>query len=182
MFDEIRKELSSFKLLITLSTIAVLIYLLQFAWGFLGVFSDVIVMLIFSWLLSFILEPIVIFFAKYLKLSKTLSALLTFTLLVGALTLVIFIFVPAVSYQFVALSKIIPKFLSTAPIYVQRWNTYLTSSLDSTISFIPSVANFLFSIFIVFVLAFYLVVDGDRINWINPTKVAQKFKNCRGNN
>jgi len=164
MFDDIKKEFSSFKFLTILLSVAVLIYLAQFVWGFLGVFSDIIVTVIAAWLLSFILEPVVDFITRFTKLSRAVSALLTFGLLIALLVLVVFLFVPAISFQFEALSRVIPKYLQDAPSYVRKWNSYLLSSLDSAFNYIPSVANFLFSIFIAIILAFYFIIDGERIS------------------
>jgi len=174
MFEDLRKEFSSFKFLTILLSIAVLIYLAQFILQFLGIFSDIIGTVIAAWILSFILEPVVNYISGFTKLSKAVSALLTFTFLVILLILAIFLFVPSISFQFGALSKVIPSYLSSAPSYVKKWDAYFMSSLDSAINYIPSVANFLFSILIAIILSFYFIVDGERINKefisLTPTK------------
>jgi predicted PurR-regulated permease PerM len=163
MFEDLKKEFSSFKFLTILLSIAVLIYLAQFVWGFLGIFSDIIITVVFAWLLSFILEPVVNAISKLTRLAKPISALLTFGLLIAAFVIIIILFVPAITFQFEALSRVIPQFLEDAPSYVRRWNTYLVSSMDTAINYVPSVANFLFSALIAVILSFYFIIDGDRI-------------------
>jgi len=70
MFEEIKKGFSLFKLLVILLTIAVSIYLFGILWQFLGNFSDVIVIAVLAWLLSFILEPLVDIASKFLRVQK----------------------------------------------------------------------------------------------------------------
>jgi len=80
VFDEIKRELSSLKLLTILLTFAVGIYLLQFLLEFLRNFSDIILILVFGWLVSFILEPFVDIFTNYLKIPRVISTALVFIL------------------------------------------------------------------------------------------------------
>ncbi|MBI2026044.1 MAG: hypothetical protein HYT06_01540, partial [Candidatus Levybacteria bacterium] len=59
MFESFKKQYISFRILIFLLIIAVSIYLFQIFWQFLSLFSDILVMIILAWLLSFVLEPLV---------------------------------------------------------------------------------------------------------------------------
>lgn len=164
MFEEIKKELSSVKLLSLLLTIAVGIYLLQFIWQFLRYFSDVFVILVVAWLFSFILEPLVdrIYFG--FKVSKTTAAILTYILIAAGLGLVVFLFIPTITDQFNTLSQIIPRYIEKSPPFVERWSENALNSLSNYLSFIPSVAGFLFSIIVVLLISFYLIVDREKIN------------------
>lgn len=164
MFEDIKKELSSFKLLTILLTIAVAIFLLQFVWQFLGYFSEAIVMIIIAWLLSFVMDPITDRVSKITRTERPVAALISFILALIVFAAVIFLFVPAITFQLEGLSRILPEYLETAPGYVQRWNESLLETLDSSIGFLPSVASFFFNVFLIFILAYYLIVDGERIN------------------
>ena len=183
MLEDIKKEFTSLKLLSVLLTIAVSIYLLQFAWQFLGNFSDVIIVLILSWLLSFILEPTVERTSKFFKLSRTISALLIYVLVTALIGVTIFLLIPTVSYQLDALAKIVPHYLDTAPKFVQKWDKDLISSLDNAASLIPSVANFFFLLLIVLIISFYLIVDNEKIDRevyeMIPTKWHKTFKDIQ---
>lgn len=177
MLQDLKKELTSLKLLSILLTIAVLIYLLQFAWQFLGNFSDVIIVLILSWLLSFVLDPSVDKLSQVFKTSRVISAVIVYILLSAVIGLAIFLFIPQVTYQFDSLSKIVPQYLDSAPKYVQKWNNDLISSLDNAAGLIPSVANFLFLLLIILIISFYLIVDNDKIDREMYEMIPQKWHN-----
>ena len=100
MLDEIKRELSSLKLLTILLTFAVGIYLLQFLLEFLRNFSDIILILVFGWLVSFILEPFVDIFTNYLKIPRVISTALVFVLAAILLILTFAIFIPDIISQF----------------------------------------------------------------------------------
>ncbi len=164
MFEEIKKNISSAKLLIWLLTIAALIYLFQIVWQVLGNFSDIIVMLIFAWIISFLLEPPVEKIKNVLKINKMISAVFVYLVFISFLVLIFFIFIPSLSEQFQSLSKIIPQFLKSYPLISVHVDDFVNTSLKNAVYSIPSVANFLFSFFIVIIISFYFVVDNNQIN------------------
>jgi predicted PurR-regulated permease PerM len=178
MFEEIRKEFTLFKLLVFLLTIAVSIYLLGIFWQFLGNFSDVIIIMLVAWLLSFIIEPVVDIISKFIKLGKLWSALLVYAFFALLFTAIIFILLPTVTSQFQSLAVIIPKSLSAFPNFTKTWNSLIGHSFDSLIAFLPSVATIFVDIIIILVLSFYLILDKEKIN-IEIYKLAPK--NWHGN-
>jgi len=164
MFEEIKKGFSLFKLLVILLTIAVSIYLFGILWQFLGNFSDVIVIAVIAWLLSFIIEPLVDLISKFTKLAKIWSALFVYALFAILFTAGIFILLPAVISQFQSLSIIIPKSLSAFPTLTKTWNNVIGHSFDNLIGFLPSVATIFVDIIVILVLSFYLILDKEKIN------------------
>lgn len=164
MLEEIKKGFSTFKLLVVLLSIAVSIYLLQILWQFLGNFSDVIMIIVLAWLLSFILEPLVDLVSNSSKLPKVWSALSVYVFFAILFSVMIFIFIPLVISQFESLSKIIPIYLVSFPKFIQTWNNAVTNSLDTIISIFPSLAVVFVNIILVLFLSFYLIVDKDKIN------------------
>lgn len=164
MLEEIKKEFTPLKLLVILLTIAVSIYLLQILWQFLGNFSDIIIILVFAWLLSFILEPLVDLISKFSKLPKVWSALTVYIFFGILFSVMVFIFIPLVITQFESLSKIVPTYLVSYPKVVQTWNNAVTNSVDTLISIVPSVATVFVNIILILFLSFYLIIDKDRIN------------------
>ncbi len=164
MFDEIKKELSSIKLLTTLVTIAVAIYLLKFVAEFLRNFDDIILILVFGWLVSFILEPIVDLFSKYLKIPRTISTVIVF-ILVGVLIAFIFLlFIPDIVSQFKTLEKIVPDFLKSAPPQIKNTVNHSISSLNNITDIIPSLTQFFVNLVTILILSFYLVIDKNNLN------------------
>lgn len=164
MIDEFKKELTSFRLLATLLTIAVGIYLFQIAWQVLGNFSDVIVIMVCAWLLSFILEPAAFKVSQAAKLSMVWSALIVYIFIAVIFTVATIIFIPTVITQLQTLSAIFPVYLSYAPKAIQSWNYNFASAFDNFLNYIPSVAQSLVSILMILILSFYFIVDKERIN------------------
>lgn len=164
MLDEFKKELTSFRLLAILLTIAVGIYLFQIAWLVLGNFSDVIVIMVCAWLLSFILEPPAFKISKITKFSMVWSALIVYVFIAAIFTVATIMFIPIVIGQLETLSKIAPAYLSYAPKAVQTWNYNFASAFDNFINYIPSVAQSLVSTLMILILSFYFIIDKERIN------------------
>lgn len=184
MIDDIKKELSSFKLLTVLLTLAVGIYLLQFIFSFLRDFSDIIWIIILGWLVSFIMEPFVDFFTKYLRLPKPAATILVFILSAGLLALTFVIFIPDLKYQFQSFQNNLPDLLKNFPPQVQKGIDNFFDSLNSSSNLIPSVTQFLVNTVTVLILSFYLVLDKEKINRrifaIAPKKYHAQIKFVQG--
>lgn len=164
MIEDLKKELTSFKLLAGLLTITVSIYLIQIFWQVIQNFFDIIIVLVIAWLLSFILEPLVDLIRKFTNFSKTSSALIIYIFFGVLFFLMIFIFIPIVSSEFQSLAKLIPQFLSQYPGYLKAWNNAIIKSVDVGIALIPSVATAFIDIIFILFLSFYLIVDKEKIN------------------
>src|SRR3990167_9453314 len=115
MFNEIKKEFFSLKLLTILLTLAVSIYLLEFVLDFLRNFSDIIWILILGWLVSFIMEPFVDIFTKRLRFPKVISTALVFLLAAVLLIATFILFIPDIISQFKALESVLPQLLNNSP-------------------------------------------------------------------
>ncbi len=164
MFGQIKKELTSLKLLVFLITTAVIIYLVQFLLEFLREFSDIIWIFILGWLISFVLEPIVDLFTKYLRLPREFATGLVFILLALLIILAFVAFVPNIISQFSSLGKVLPEFLETSPPLVQRVFQNFVDSLNNSSDLIPSVTQFFMNLVIMLILSFYLVLDKENLN------------------
>lgn len=164
MIDDIKKQITSIRILIALLIIAVGIYLIQIALQLLGNFSEVIIILISSWLLSFILEPFVETLQQYLRISKILAASLVYILFFGIIIATIFLFIPVMSIQMQNLIKTLPIYYVSAPPYLQHFLTTVTSYLDNSLGLISSLAQFFLDLFLVFVISFYFITDREKIN------------------
>lgn len=184
MIDDIKKELSSFKLLTVLLTLAVGIYLLQFVFSFLRDFSDIIWVIVLGWLVSFIMEPFVDFFIKYLKLPKPIATILVFVLAAGLLALTFAFFIPDIKSQISSLQKTLPGLLENFPPQVQKGLDNFIENLNTSNDLIPSVTQFLVNTVTVLILSFYLVLDKKKINRrifaIVPKKYHEQIRFVQG--
>lgn len=162
MFKQLQKNENLLKILLVLLIIAVGTYVLNLIWQIVGRFSDLIMIFIFSWLLSFILEPSVDRIKNVLKIEKVWATLITYLLLTIGIVAFILLFVPTVTVQIQTLIQVIPGYLESAPKLVNNWGDVITAQLMNSITVLPSVAQFLFSVFIVLIFSFYFNVDSER--------------------
>ncbi len=164
MFKELQKDVSLVRILIVLAITTIAYHLLQIVWQVLGDFSDIILMLIFSWILSFVLEPIVDNIQKTIKVPKIIATLFTYTLLFVFLSLAILLFIPVVSAQIETLNEILSIYIAYTPPFIVRAIDGFITQIQNSIGLIPSVAQFFLNTFLVFLISFYLIIDKDRIN------------------
>lgn len=164
MLEEIKKQFTSIQILITLLIIAVGIYVFQNVWQILGNFSDIFVMLISAWLISFILEPIVDMIVQWTKMRKIVAALITYSLFLALLGAIVFLFIPIIAIQSHNLVVALPRYFALYPGFINKWGDLMSNSLSSSLLLVPSVASFFLSLFIVLIISFYFVVDKERIN------------------
>ncbi len=164
MLENLKKQQTSIRLLIILLIIAVSTYLFQILWQVLSIFSDILIMIVLAWLLSFVLEPLVNLISKVTKLSKILSALIVYAFFGVLFAVMVFLFIPVVVVQFQSLSKVIPGFLTQYPDLIKTWNSSITKSVDILITLLPSLATIVIDTILMLILSFYLIVDKDRIN------------------
>jgi len=174
VLNNLKKELTSFKLLIFLLTIAVIIYLLQFLFETVALFSDIIWIFILGWLVSFILDPFVDFFTKNLKLPRTVATAVVFTLSAFLIIVVSWLFIPNLISQFNNLNEVLSQFLKTTPPQLKALVDNFVNSLNSSSNLIPSVTQFFINVTVILILSFYLVLERENINkkifTLSPTK------------
>lgn len=163
MLEEIKKQITSVKILVALLIIAVGSYVFQLLWGILYSFSDVIIILISAWVVSFLLEPFVTSQNRALRIPKVIAASIVYLLFFGFIAAVIFLFVPVVTSQVKSLTIVLPRDIASAPPFVHHWLNIATSYLDNSLLIISGVAQFIFNVFLVLVISFYFVVDKENI-------------------
>ncbi len=164
MFKKVGKNQNLIQILLFLLILAVGSYVLGLFWAAISQFMDIIVILLVSWLLSFLLDPIVDSIQKYLKFSKVAAASVTYLLLAILIVAAGFVYIPLISTQIVVMVRVVPELLSSAPAILNNLNYSFFSQLENTIAFIPSIAQFLFSAFMVLILSFYFIIDQKKIN------------------
>lgn len=164
MLNDLKKDLTSFKLLTILGIIAISIYLFQFVLGFLRDFSDIIWILVLGWLVSFIMEPFVDFFSEKFKLPKSVATILTFVLAAVLIALTFILFIPDIVSQFKTIDKVLPGIMESAPPQLQKGVDNFIENINASADIIPSITQFFINLVSIFILSFYLVIDKDNIN------------------
>lgn len=164
MFQQLQKEVSLVKTLVILLIITISIHLLDISWQFFNSFSDIVILIVIAWLLSFVLEPVVDWITSTLRISKKFATSITYALILIGLVVVTFLFVPLVNRQIQTLSKVLPAFLETSPPFIQKWGDSFSAGLSNLIYIAPSIAQFLVFTIVMLVISFYFIIDKDRIN------------------
>src|SRR5258708_7818142 len=144
--------------------IAVGIYLFQIFWQVIANFSDILVILICAWLLSFILAPFVNTLRSRLKISKIIAAFVVYTIFFALIAVIIQSFIPTVYGQTQQLVHILPQYINSSPPFLRKSLEFTTTYLDNALPIISSIATILFDIFLVLIISFYFVIDSERIN------------------
>lgn len=164
MLKQLQKEVTLMRILLVLLIITFGWNVIQVAWQILSNFSDIIIILIFAWLLSFILEPLVERINNWTRLPTVWSTLVTYLLITLLFIAIILLFIPAVTSQIQTFSRILPQYLDSTPPFFGKISENVVTTLNNSISFIPSVAQFFLSLFIVLIFSFYFIIDKKRIN------------------
>ncbi len=185
---DVMERNSWFRALIILGVIAVGLYVAGQLWMLAVHFGDIIILFFLSWLLAFILLPIVRFLDDKLPVGLPGAAAIVyiFLLLVVAASLVLV--VPLLIAQVSQLANQLPTIAAGLPgevRHVQRWLDERNIPIDlgvitgpslsqqvgqlgsrlveNTVTIASGIASGLFSLTIILILSFYFVVDGDRI-------------------
>src|SRR5581483_3151259 len=105
LFQELKNEKRLVNIALILLIIALGSYVISLFWGILSIFSDVIVILLVAWILSFVLEPLIDFVNATFKVSKVFSTLFVYIVLLLLISAGIFLFIPVVVEQIQILLK-----------------------------------------------------------------------------
>lgn len=190
------------RLLISLLLIIVSIYLIYRL-------RDVLLPFLIAWLIAYLLNPIVRFLQKGLHLKKRyLAVLLTFMLVVGSITLIVWGVTPMVKKEIVQINKLITAYqlqsisIDGMPVNI---HDFLQKNIDfesikqllskenisETLKFLmPTVQNvltssisFIWGFTVVFVVILYLIfilLDYDKINLLWMTLIPYKHRRFVG--
>lgn len=181
------------RVLVTLVTIIVAIYTVQLIWNSLVVFGDIILLFFLAWVIAFILEPLSTYLRRlgmprplavsliYLALAIVISGVIVLTIpLIGAqirhlATEMAAAFSPSNLDQFSAnliatLQRLGFRQRDAEHVVSQVWGqipTYTTAVTNQVVNIatttITSILTLLFDAFLVIILSFYMMLDGERL-------------------
>lgn len=164
MLEDLKAELSSIKYLSHLLLIAIVIYLAQVFLQVLDTFSDIVLIIVFAWVLNFILGPLVRLANKYLKLNILFSTILVYLLFGLVISSSVYLLIPVISQQIGVLEKVLPIYLEASPAYIQKASQTFLGSLGNFAYIIPSAFQFIIYFITVLVLSFYMIIEKKTIN------------------
>ena len=137
-------------------------YLLSLFWGIIAGFADIFLLLGLSFLLAFILEPLVNIFEKK-KLNRITSALLVYACLTIVIILFALFLIPELLNQLSTLATTLPAYFATAPTWAAKFQDFIVNTLSNSIVIAGSIASFLFSFLLIVILSFYFLLERNRL-------------------
>jgi predicted PurR-regulated permease PerM len=165
MESQIAKELKKLPEVRALLVVLLIIttgFLLKMAWGVISHFSDLILLLFLAWLVSFILEPLIIKLGN-LSLSRPGGTLLVYAGLALLFLFAAFLIIPQVLSQLTTLAFLLPEYFAKLPAGFARFQDVLVSAISNSVNLITVAFSFFLSLFLVIFLSFYLSLDRPKI-------------------
>lgn len=178
-----------FRALIVLLTIIAGFNLAGLLWDVGQRFGDIIVMFFLAWLLAFVLTPLTQWIERRTGLPRVLAAAGVYVVLFVVLLGGLFLIVPALVSQLIALGKVLPAYAEQVPRALgqiqadlnernvdvditglyrsQDLSAYLAglgaTAVQNALGIVTGLFSVVFAVVLVLALSFYVVVDGDLI-------------------
>lgn len=162
-----------------LSIIALSWYLLS-VFGFLiGYISDILIVVILSWLFAFIVEPLVEILIKK-GLSRLTSTSLVFAGIAIALITFLVIVLPQTVNQLSQLSTTLPQSLPQNSPLTPRLEEFVSGSINNSLALVSQAASAVTALILVFVLSFYFVLSRKEISQFILKIIPDKYEDDFG--
>ncbi len=155
-------KLPEWRILGFMAVVALGWHLLTIFGNFLGSFADVLLVLVLSWILAFILEPLVTRLSKQ-KISPVVAALTVYSFLAVGGVVLVWIILPTTIVQLSQLSETLPSLIPQNSVWSNQLETFLTSSLANSVLVVSQVASTLTSLILIFILSFYFLITKNEI-------------------
>ena len=156
-------KLFEFRVFLILAIIALAWHLLEIFASFFKFFSDVFLLVILSWILAFILEPLVIKLSQK-GLGRNASAGIIYLGIAVVTIILISIVIPTIVTQFTQLSTLIPVYLPQNSSLAPQIEKFLTSTLSNSVQFASQIASGITGLLLIFILSFYILVSKKEIS------------------
>ncbi len=168
-------NLTEFRLFLILAIIALSWYLLSLLGSFLGLFTDVALILFLSWILAFVLEPLVTYLADrgFNRIVAAIVIYFCIALLLGSL---LWMVLPTTITQFSQLVTIVPLYLPKDFLFTTQVQTFLTNTLSNSIVLASQIASGLTGILLIFILSFYLLVSKKEVSVAIKSLVPNEYE------
>lgn len=157
------KGIPEFKILVWLAIIALAWHLLGIFGWVLSLFADVFLLLILSWILAFVLEPIVNFLTKK-GLSRTAAAVLTYLAVAITAAILFWVILPTTLTQLTQLIANVPGFFPENSVWSTRIEGFVTNALGGSLNFVSGLASTLTGLLLIFIFSFYFLTSRKEIS------------------
>lgn len=142
------------RIFIILGIIALSWHLLTIFGSFLAIFADIFLLVILSWILAFVLEPLVVKISQT-GLSRVWSAALVYLFLALTTVFLISNILPAAAGQFQLLANQAPAILP---------GNFLADAVNRSLSLVSGVASAATGLLLIFIFSFYFLISKTEIS------------------
>lgn len=125
-------------------------------------FADLFILILLSWVLAFILEPLVTKLSRG-GLSRVWSAILVYFFLAIAAALVIWVVLPTTVTQISQFANLVPVYLPDNSFLAPKIAAFLNTTANNSISLASGLASTATGILLVFILSFYFLISKTEI-------------------
>lgn len=157
-------KLFEFRIFLILASIALAVYLFTIFGTIFTFFSDVLLLVILSWLLAFVLEPLVQQISQRTKLSRLPAAVVIYLAMAGGAAVAIWVVLPTTMAQLSQLATVAPEYFQNDSFWAQRAQTFLATTLSNSLSLASGLASTAASMLLIFILSFYFLVSKNEIS------------------
>ena len=185
MDHELRERLINILLILLIGIAA--IFLTQSIWQLLSNYSDILLLFVLAWLVSFMLNPLAAWLKDRFKLAPNTAVLIVYVFLVLVIILLVVALAPPVITQLTELARHLPEYMqqaSTIGASVQdaldrrgiRLNVeqavqagltnlqnYAMTIVQNALSILTGVLGVLANLFFILLLSVYITIDGARL-------------------
>lgn len=151
------------RILVIMAIIALGWHLLTIFGSFFSTFADLFVMLVLSWILAFILEPVVVKFTNF-GVPRILSSVLIYLIIALSSGIFVWLVLPQIIAQIVRLSSLLPGYLPPGFPITSRIESFLSSTASSSIALASGVASTAANLLLVVIFSFYFLASKEEIS------------------
>lgn len=135
--------------------------------SFLSIFADIFIVLILSWVLAFVLEPLVARIARRdenQRLPRVWAAALVYLFLALAAVVVIWVVLPTTVMQISQFTAIAPSYLPENSYLMPKVEAFLNATAANSIFLASGLASAATGTLLVFILSFYFLLSKNEIS------------------
>ncbi len=176
------KSLSKFpewRIVGLLSIVVLSWHILSLFRSLLGYISDILIIIILSWIFAFIVQPLIEYLMKK-GLSRLASTGLVYLGIAIVLLASLVVVLPQTVSQLSQLSSSLPQVLPQNSALTPKVETFISNSLNNSVTLVSQAASAVTGLILVFVLSFYFVLSRKEISQsilkIIPDKYEEDFE------
>ncbi|MCL4397949.1 AI-2E family transporter [Patescibacteria group bacterium] len=157
------KDFPELRILAILGIITLGWHLLGLFSSFLGLFADLFILLILSWVLAFILEPLVVKISSG-GIPRIAAAIITYLALAAGVVLLVLVVLPTMVTQFSQLATLVPAYLPDNSFLSARVESFLSTTANNSLVLASGVATTATNLLLILILSFYFLISRKEIS------------------